>query len=173
MSRSRRVQYPAAGTSGSWLRIAGIILAFLGLLVAAYMSWSEITGIPTSCPGSTGELVGQPGTLAIDCGFVQNSVYARVFGLPVALLGLAGYLLILLIWAFQNRMAFLREYSSVLVFGLALFGFLFSLYLTYIELFVIYTVCTWCVSSAVLMTLVFIIAAVRLAQFMRSPATAR
>ncbi len=170
MTHVSRAKRPATGTSIDWLRIAGILLALLGLLVAAYMSWSEITGIPTSCPGSTEGVTGQPGTLAIDCGFVQNSVYAKVLGIPVALLGLAGYLFILLTWLLQNRAAFLREYGHALVFGLALFGFLFSLYLTYTELFLIYTICTWCVASAILMTLVFIIATIRLAQFMRNPA---
>lgn len=170
MTHSSRTKRSAAGTTSHWLHIAGIIVAFLGLLVAAYMSWSELSGIPTSCPGGTEGAVGRPGALAIDCGFVQNSVYARIIGIPVALLGFVGYLAILALWIFQNRVAFLREYSHILVFGLALFGFLFSLYLTYTELFLIYTICTWCVASAILMTLVFIIATMRLVQFMRNPA---
>ncbi|NPV66802.1 MAG: vitamin K epoxide reductase family protein [Anaerolineae bacterium] len=170
MTHSPRAKRSAPETTGRWLRITGIILAFLGLLVAAYMSWSELSGIPTSCPGGTEGAIGQPGALAIDCGFVQNSVYARIIGIPVALLGFAGYLAILLLWIFQDRAVFLREYSHALIFGLALFGFLFSLYLTYTELFLIYTICTWCVTSAILMTLVFIIATIRLVQFMRNPA---
>ncbi len=170
MTRSSRAKRSATATTGHWLRIAGIIVAFLGLLVAAYMSWSEISGIPTSCPGGTEGAVGQPGAPAIDCGFVQNSAYARIVGIPVALLGFVGYLAILLLWIFQDRAAFLREYSHALIFGLALFGFLFSLYLTYAELFLIYAICTWCVASAILMTLVFVIATIRLVLFMRNPA---
>lgn len=153
-----------------WLRYAGLVLAVLGLLVAVYMSWAELTGQETSCPGATGEnFEAGPGTVAVDCGYVQTSIYSKAFGIPVALLGVGGYLMILAVWVLEERLPVLREYGHMLVFGLALFGFLFSLYLTYIELFVIYTVCTWCLTSAALMTLIFIVAVLRLIQSIRQP----
>ena len=152
-----------------WLRLAGMLLAFLGLLVAAYMSWAELTGQETSCPGYTAGQEGNPGALAVDCGFVQNSIYAKALGIPVAVLGVGGYLAILVVWALEDRVPLLADYGPMLVFGMALFGFLFSAYLTYAELFIMYTVCTWCLASAVLMTLVFVVAVVRLAQVLRHP----
>ncbi len=156
-----------------WLRLFGMLFALLGLLVAIYMSWAELTGQETSCPGATAEdLQAGPGSVAVDCGYVQSSIYAKVAGIPVALLGAGGYLAILAAWALEGRLAFLAEYGHLLVFGMALFGFLFSAYLTYIEFFVIYTLCTWCLTSAVLMTLVFIVATVRLFQRLGGPATA-
>ncbi len=166
---------PASKTNNSsvgnkWLRIVGIVLAILGLLVAGYMSWAELTGSNTTCPGSTGDEPGVEGAIAVDCGFVQSSVYARILGFPVALLGFGGYLAILAVWVLENRASFLREYGTFLVFGMALFGFLFSLYLTYTELFIMYTVCTWCLISAILMTIIFIIATIQIVQFMRRPA---
>jgi hypothetical protein len=67
-----------------WLRILGVVCAVLGLAVAAYMSYAELTGQETSCPGYTGELDPNAGGLAVDCGFVQHSVYAKLLGIPVA-----------------------------------------------------------------------------------------
>ncbi|MBN2469907.1 MAG: vitamin K epoxide reductase family protein [Anaerolineae bacterium] len=153
----------------AWLRILGIIITLAGLGVAAYMSWAELTGTETVCPGHTEDATGEPGTIVIDCGFVQQSIYASIFGIPVALLGIAGYLAIAAIWLLEKRVSFLTEYSALLIFGLSLFGFLFSLYLTYTELFIMYTICTWCVASAVLMTLVFVIASIQLVLAMRVP----
>ncbi len=156
------------GQTADWLRILGVLLALAGLGVAVYMSWAELTGNETVCPGHVEDATGEPGTIIIDCGFVQKSIYARLFGIPVALLGVAGYLGIVIVWLLEKRSSFLVEYGPMLVFGMALFGFLFSLYLTYTELFIMYTICTWCIVSAVLMTLVFILASLQLARSMRA-----
>lgn len=150
-----------------YLRILGIILALMGLLVAGYMSWAEVTGNQTSCPGHTGDVTGEAGAIAVDCSFVQNSVYAKVFGIPVALLGVAGYLAILLVWLLEKRISLLGEYGHLLAFGMALFGVLFTGYLTYAELYLLYTVCSWCLTSALFITLVFIVSIVRMVQSLR------
>lgn len=154
-----------------WLRILGILLAIIGLGIAVYMSYAELTGQETSCPGYTGdETVAGPGTVVVDCGFVQNSIYANVFGISVALLGVSGYLAILVVWLLEDRIQLFRNFGHMLVFGMGLFGFLFSAYLTYTELFIMYTVCTWCIASAITMTLVFAIAVARLVQVLGQPA---
>ena len=152
-----------------WLRWAGIVLTVLGLAVAFYMSYAELSGQETSCPGAT-DAAGAAGAVAVDCGFVQNSIYAKVLGIPVAIVGVFGYLAILGVWLLENRIAFLREYSHLLVFGMALFGFLFEAYLTYAELFIMYTVCSWCLTTALFITLVFVVATARLVQDFRQPA---
>lgn len=149
-----------------WLRWAGIILACLGLAVAVYMSYAELSGQETSCPGAT-DAAGAAGAVAVDCGFVQNSIYSKVLGIPVAIIGVAGYLAILGAWLLEDRIGILREFGHLLVFGMALFGFLFEAYLTYAELFIMYTVCSWCLLTAVLMTSVFIVAIARLVQHFR------
>ncbi len=156
----------ATRQSGDWLRWLGIILAVLGLAVAAYMGYAELTGQETTCPGAT-EGTGTAGEIAVDCGFVQNSIYSHFLGIPVALLGIAGYLAILAAWLLEDRVNLLKEYGPILVFGMALFGLLFSAYLTYTELAIMYTVCTWCLTSALLMTLVFVIATIRLVAHFR------
>jgi uncharacterized membrane protein len=110
-------------------------LAALGLGVAAYLTYVHYAGAEPICTGGGG------------CEKVQTSTYAKLAGVPVALLGLAGYLGIL---------ASLRvpgERGVAITALLALIGFGFSLYLTYLELFEIDAICQWCVASAVLMTL--------------------
>jgi uncharacterized membrane protein len=153
-----------------WLRWVGIVLAVLGLAVAVYMSYAELSGQETSCPGATDE-AGAAGAVAVDCGFVQSSIYSKVLGIPVAVIGVAGYLAILGVWLLEDRIDFLKSFGHLLVFGMALFGFLFEGYLTYAELFIMYTVCTWCLLTAVFMTSVFIVATLRLVQHFRQPAT--
>ncbi len=87
-----------------------------------------------------------------DCATVQNSPYAKVAGIPIALFGMLLYLtlagLALARWRGLGRLDVLTS----LAFGLALAGTLYSAYLTYLELFVIHAICQWCVTSAVLVT---------------------
>jgi uncharacterized membrane protein len=116
------------------LTLAIAALAGLGLGVAAYLTYVHYAGIEPICTGGGG------------CEKVQTSSYAKLAGVPVALLGLAGYLGIL---------ASLRvpgERGAAITALLALVGFGFSLYLTYLELFEIDAICQWCVVSAALMT---------------------
>ena len=124
------------------------VLSLVGLLVAIYLSYIEMTLSEAFC-GPVG-----------DCNAVQASRYARLFGfLPIGLLGIFGYLAILFTWwAGRQNWKIISSYAPLALFGMALFGTLFSVYLTYLELFVIYAVCIWCVSSAVIMTLIMLAA---------------
>lgn len=121
-------------------------LSVAGLLVAAYLSYIEITLSQAFC-GPVG-----------DCNAVQASSYARIFGiLPVGVLGGVGYLAILLAWwASRQRWGIVSSYAPLALFSMALFGTIFSTYLTYLEPFVIKAVCIWCVSSAILITLIML-----------------
>jgi uncharacterized membrane protein/thiol-disulfide isomerase/thioredoxin len=124
------------------------ILALLGLGIAVYLAYVEITHIEAIC-GPVGE-----------CNVVQASPYARILGIPVAVLGLLNYMAVIVLWAGQKipggRWANL---SALGLLGLTLFGTLFSIYLTCLELFVIRAVCAWCLSSAVVTTLLMLLAA--------------
>jgi uncharacterized membrane protein len=122
------------------------LLALAGLGVAAYLTIVEARHAPVVC-GPVG-----------DCNSVQNSPYSRLFGVPVAALGGAGYAAILVAWLWgRARNVWLNEQAPLAVFCISLFGTLFSLYLTYLEPFVIRAVCIWCLASAVLMTLLMLI----------------
>ena len=116
------------------LAIAILVLAVIGTGVASYLTYVHYEGLKVVC-SNTG------------CATVQSSRYAKLVGIPVATLGLVGYLGIL------GSLLIKGELGRMAGFGIALIGFLFSLYLTYRELFTIHAICEWCVSSAVLMTL--------------------
>lgn len=116
------------------LRIVTALLALCGVGVAGYLTWVHYAGLEPFCAGGGG------------CERVQNSRYADLAGIPVAVIGLAGYLAIL------ASLTTGGEVGRLAGAGVALAGFGFSVYLTYLELFEIEAICQWCVVSAVLMT---------------------
>jgi uncharacterized membrane protein/thiol-disulfide isomerase/thioredoxin len=121
------------------------ILLIIGLVVAIYMSFVEVTSSEAVC-GPVG-----------DCNAVQQSQYATLFGfIPIGLLGVLGYLVIGGVWllsVFGGRKW--QKISLFSLWGLLLFGTLFSMYLTFLEPFVIGASCAWCLTSAVVITLLF------------------
>lgn len=120
----------------------GLIIV-AGLAIAAYLSYVEVTQAQAIC-GPVG-----------DCNTVQQSRYARLFGLiPIGVLGFYGYAALGLGWLLRDRGPL--RWNSGLALGLwlgALGGTLLSIYLTVLEPFVIGATCMWCVTSAVAMTL--------------------
>ncbi len=120
-------------------------LALIGLGVSGYLSYVELTQTSAVC-GPVG-----------DCNAVQQSPYARLFGvLPVGVLGLAGYVFILIAWAIQQYgRPDIRLIAGSSLWGSALFGSLFSIYLTFLEPFVIGATCAWCLTSAILISGIF------------------
>ncbi len=131
----------------SWLDYAIPVLSFIGLGAAIYLTYVEFTHTRALC-GPVG-----------DCNAVQSSSYARLFGvLPVGLVGAVGYIAILVAWLWRRfRSDRLANIAGPGLFGMALFGTLFSIYLTYLELFVIHAVCIWCLSSAVIITVLMLL----------------
>jgi uncharacterized membrane protein len=132
--------YQKAGTRLSRLIPLG---ALAGLAVAAYLSSIEVAQNEAFCG-----LVG-------DCNAVQQSPYARLFGIvPVGMLGLFGYMSILLAW-FVTRVgrARLARLAQIGLHGMVLFGAILSIYLTFLEPFVIGATCIWCLTSAAIMLL--------------------
>ena len=133
---------PASEPKAQWKWLVPV-LCLAGLGVAAYLAYVETTQVEAVC-GPVG-----------DCNTVQQSEYARLFGvLPIGILGLAGYVLILAAWGLAQAKNFpLSAYGALAQLGLTAFGVLFSIYLTFLEPFVIGATCAWCLTSAVLMTL--------------------
>lgn len=131
----------------AWLDTLFVLLTLAGLGIAGYLAYVETQAVSAVC-GPVG-----------DCNDVQSSPYARLVGvLPIGVLGAAGYLFILAAWAWKRfRADRLAGYASRAIFGMAFFGTLFSLYLTYLEPFVIKAVCAWCLASAVLITLLLLV----------------
>src|SRR5271165_796137 len=128
--------------SGRALRTTMIVLTTIGLGVAAYLTYVHYSGATPVC-----SLKGNP------CSQVQKSEYSKLAGVPVALIGLIGYILILgSLLAPEGERA--RFATTVLTVG----GFGFSAYLTYRELFTLHKICEWCVSSAVIVTVLMCLA---------------
>jgi len=126
------------------------ILSVIGLIDSVYLLIYKLSNNNAMCLGSG------------DCATVNASRYSELYGIPVALLGVLAYLAIIILVFFEMRNLFTKENSSLLIFGISLVGVLFSGYLTYIEYFVIYAVCPFCVASAIVITIIFIISLIRL-----------
>jgi len=127
-----------------------IILTIIGLLVSIYMTIFKITNNAKMCIGSHG------------CSVVNSSRYAEVNGIPVAVLGVVGYAAILAVLLLERRPGFFRQNGTLLFFGLSLTGFLFTLYLIFVEVALIKAYCPFCITSQAAMTLIFIISVIRL-----------
>jgi uncharacterized membrane protein len=118
------------------------LLALVGLAVAAYLAFVETNGSTAVC-GPVG-----------DCNAVQQSEWARVFGIHIGVIGVAGYALVLFVWAAARfGSSGLSEWARVALFIGGVAGTGFSIYLTFLEPFVIGATCLWCLSSAVVVTL--------------------
>jgi uncharacterized membrane protein len=124
------------------LRTTLLLLTLLGLGVAGYLTYLHYSGGAIPCLKGGG------------CETVQHSTYSRLAGVPVALIGLVGYVAI-----FASLLAPRGEMTRLATMIFTLMGFGFSAYLTSRELFSIHAICVWCVASAVVMTLLFGLAA--------------
>ena len=124
------------------------LLALAGLGVAAYLAFVETTATEAVC-GPVG-----------DCNTVQQSEYARLFGLvPIGVLGVAGYAAILIAWVAGTRAApGVARPARLALLAMAFAGTAFSVYLTFLEPFVIGATCAWCVTSAVIMSALLVVA---------------
>jgi uncharacterized membrane protein len=127
---------------GLW--IAALVLALVGTGIAAYLTYVHYSGASPICEISHG------------CEKVQTSEWSKLAGVPVALLGLIGYVGIL-------GALFVRgEFGTLGAAALSWVGFGFSAYLTYREIFTIEAVCIWCVASAIVLTLLTAVTTARL-----------
>ncbi|RPI85300.1 MAG: vitamin K epoxide reductase [Chloroflexi bacterium] len=124
------------------------VLCIAGLFVAGYLSYIEITQQEAVC-GPVG-----------DCNSVQQSKYATLFGfLPVGIFGLMGFVAILaswLVWRYGPET--IRKWAALAMWGMSIFGVLFMVYLTFLEPFVIGATCAWCIGSAIITTLIMLLA---------------
>jgi uncharacterized membrane protein len=125
------------------LRLAAIVLAAIGVAVAGYLTYVHYRGIAPICAVGHG------------CEKVQSSEWSKLAGVPVALLGLIGYVGILAALLVPGENA--RMAAALL----ALVGAGFSAYLTYREIFTIHAICQWCVASAIILAALAVITVTR------------
>ncbi|HEY8256143.1 MAG TPA: vitamin K epoxide reductase family protein [Gemmatimonadales bacterium] len=136
-------------------RMGAALLSLVGLFVSAYLYLYKIGRIGTLACG-TGA-----------CETVQASVWSRIGGIEVALIGVLGYatLLIVSLASLQPALS-ARRWPVIILVGLSAIGVCFTGYLTYLELFVIRAICRWCVGSAAIIVSILAVALLAL----RSPA---
>jgi uncharacterized membrane protein len=134
------------------LRQITIALTIIGLLVSIYMTIYKFSNNESMCIGSSG------------CSEVNASRYSEINGIPVAVLGVVGYAAILALLFIEQRPGFIQENGSLLFFGISLIGFLFTLYLIYLEIALIKAYCPFCLTSQAVMIVIFIISVIRLAR---------
>jgi len=127
------------------MRRAVVVLSVIGIGIAGYLTWIHYDHLKVVCFSGGG-----------GCEKVQGSDYAELAGVPVAVLGLLGYVGILAALVRDNEAT--RTAAAFLAIG----GLAFSGWLTYAEIFKIHAICIWCVGSAICMTLLAILSAVRM-----------
>ncbi len=129
--------------------IAIILLSLLGSIDAGYAVYQHYSA-DSDAPCNVNELV--------NCSAVNQSVYSEMWGIPVAGVGLAGYIFFAAICGMMLSGRYLGGWTVWLLLAAALFGLVFSAYLTYIEIFVLGAVCPMCVISMAVVTAIAIIA---------------
>jgi uncharacterized membrane protein len=142
----------SAASEGTLRRIATFVATF-GIGVATYIAIADSGGGSPIC------LAGGSG-----CQTVADSTYSHLLGVNIAVFGIVGYVLLLVASLLRG------DGARMAGFGVSLVGFGYSVYLTYLELFKIEAVCQWCVASAVLMTVLFGLNAVRMVAYVGRPA---
>lgn len=125
-----------AGAWRSWIFPA---LVAAGLVIAGYLAYVEVNQVEAVC-GPVGH-----------CNVVQSSPYARILGIPIAVLGLLNYLVLLGLWGSYRFIP--GKWGGAALLALTLAGVCFSIYLTALELLVIQAICMWCLGSAVVTAL--------------------
>lgn len=120
-----------------------IVLALIGLADASYLTYEHFNPVVAPCG------VG----IFANCGEVLGSKYATFEGIPISMLGAAYYLSIILalVVFFKTKRWFLKKYMIAASF----FAFLFSLYLVYLQLFIVRAICPYCMLSALTSTFLF------------------
>ncbi|MBC8170915.1 MAG: vitamin K epoxide reductase family protein [Anaerolineae bacterium] len=129
-----------------------LLLVLIGTVISAYLTYTELTQTEVVCTD----------TGAFDCDTVQSSAYSKLAGIPIVYLGLATYLLIGALLLLQKRVVFFQEFGGMLIFGLVLFAWLYSMYLVYLQLFVLKAICQWCFTHEINMTILFVVTCFRL-----------
>lgn len=132
------------------LRRLALILSLAGLLVAGYLVWVKLMPGTPIC------------TSFGDCEAVNNSAYSSIAGIPIALLGALAYAAIAALLLLETRLPVIATWGPLAQFGLSLTGMLYSAYLTYIEVAVLHKICPFCVTSAILISVLTVLFGVRL-----------
>lgn len=140
----------------NWIYRTSVALLLIGLAVSIYMTVYKLTDNSAMCLGSG------------DCSVVNASRYSEVNGIPVAVIGIAGYAALLAVLLLERRGGFFAANGPLIGFGLSLTGFAFTVYLIYVEFALLKAFCPFCLTSQAAMTMIFVLSLIRL---VRQPST--
>lgn len=129
------------------------IVYWIGLFDSLYLSYIKLAHKESICAG-----FGQ-------CDVVQASSFSQLLGVPIAILGVIAYIALLVILKNESNPNFIIDNPLMLHFGLTFMGFIYSAYLTYIEIDVLHAICPFCVLSAIVMTIALIGTSIRLKRY--------
>jgi uncharacterized membrane protein len=146
----RQIKELRTNKTGLVLFWGSVVFAILGALDASYLFIYKLTGNSHMCLGNGG------------CHDVNFSPFSEIYGIPVSVFGLLAFLGILCILLLEEHLKIAQENGPLAIFGMSLAGIAFTAYLTYLEIYVIKAICPFCVASAILITLIFILAIIRL-----------
>lgn len=131
--------------TGFQARHLALILVLVGLVISGYLSYVKLLNAPILCSENQ----------TFSCSVVQASRWSQLGGIPIAYLGFGLYCLIGLTLLLENRSSFLEDNARLIVFVLGLIGWLFSMWLVYIQAFIILAFCQWCLAHEFTFTLLF------------------
>ena len=139
---------PAAGGTRKLLTLSNLqfLLVVIGLAVAGYLSYLKLAASAAVCVESG----------PFNCNLVLNSQYSEIGGVPIAYLGFAVYALIGLLLLLTPRSDFLRQYGGMIIFGIGLFAWLFSMWLVYVQFVLLQALCPWCLTHETNFTILFL-----------------
>jgi uncharacterized membrane protein len=151
-SKARRTAEPVPSRN-PWLW-GSVVLSIAGIGVSGYLAYMQVAGGSLAC------------TRWAQCDVVNNSTYATLLGVSVSFIGLAGYLALLAL-AIGALTTGGSTHCTILRIGflMALGGFAFSAWLTYVEIYIIEALCAWCLASAAIITLLTISNGMSVRQF--------
>jgi uncharacterized membrane protein len=121
-----------------------LVASTIGFIDSVYLAVLKLTENKAMCIQGSG-----------GCWTVNTSEYSSVFGIPISVLGAAAYIVLIILTLSDNKLSFLHGLAPQLSFGIATTGFLYSIYLTYLEIAVIKAVCPFCIVSAICMLVIF------------------
>ena len=141
--------------SRPWLKYIAIVLCIIGIGVAGYLASAKFADTELVC-AETGKL---------DCNAVQSSAYSEIMGVPISVLGLGAYAAFLILLVLEPYVDLVDDYGRMVMFGMALFGVVYSGYLAYIEAYVLEKWCQYCIASGLIMVGLFVISTIRALSF--------
>lgn len=127
------------------IKYLALILVIIGLLISGYLSYVKLLNAPIICSEDQ----------TFSCSVVQASKWSRLGGIPIAYLGFGLYALIGSLLILEDRIDFLVINGRIIVFILGLIGWMFSMWLVYIQAFIILAFCQWCLAHEFTFTLLF------------------